>query len=179
MNRDEIDTLLKAIKGTFPKIEFTAEMIREWSKRLSNYDFEDVEKNFNNYVLSGNTQQITIIDLIRDLDTKEKKEPLKGYFYCSRCKRVYESIEEADKCYERDLDISYIKRISDKLGVRYTEYFGNLYNATLDDINKNYDNFILRLVEEQKKNPVLRGYELEGLNCYYNQVILKKENQNE
>ena len=63
MSRDEIDTLLRAVKGTFPKIEFTTEMVREWTKRLANYDFKDVEENFNNYVLSGNTQVITLVDL--------------------------------------------------------------------------------------------------------------------
>ena len=173
MSRDEIDTLLRAVKGTFPKIEFTTEMVREWTKRLANYDFKDVEENFNNYVLSGNTQVITLVDLIKGLHTKQQKEPIKGYFYCARCNRRHNTIEEMDKCYERDLRIKYIRKMSEKFNIEYNDYFKDLYKSSLEDINKNYDNFILRVIEEQKKNPILKEYELDGLRDYYKNVIIK------
>lgn len=175
MKEEQIDMLIGAIKNTYPTFSLTKGVINEWTKRLLNYDFEDVERNFNNYVLSGNTQPITIVDLIRGLQTKEQKEPINGMFFCMKCKRRYNTIEEMEKCYERDMDIAYIKKMSDKFGIKYTEYFGNLYDATLEDINKNYNNFIIRLVEEQEKKGILKGYELLGLNAYYEKVVLKKE----
>ena len=174
MTLEEVETLVRAISNTYPTFRNSKEVIEEWYKRLAHYDYEDVEKNFNNYVLGGNTQPITIVDLIRGIYTKEQKQPVKGYFYCSRCNRRYRTIKEADECYERDLHIAYIKKMSDKFNIRYTEYFGNLYNATLEDINKNYDQFIIRLADEQKKNPILKGLELEGLRTYYKQVIMKR-----
>ena len=174
MTIEETNTLIRTIKNTYPNVPLNKNIIEEWYKRLLNYDFEDIETNFNNYVLSGNTQPITIVDLIKGLQTKEQKEPINGMFYCMRCKRRYNTIEEMEKCYERDMDIKYIKKMSDKFGIKYTEYFGNLYNATLDDINKNYDNFIIKLIQEQEKNNILSGDDLRGLNTYYKNVIIKK-----
>jgi len=177
MTNDEIDTLMSAIKNTYPNFSINEGVIEEWTKRLRNYDFADVENAFNKYVLAGNKETISIVDLIRDLKTIEQKKPKKGDYFCTRCGKHYETPDEADKCYERDMDIAYIRRMCKKLMIDETEYFGNLKFVTLDEINANYNDFILRILKENKKRNVLRGLELDGVMLYYNNVIAKETNK--
>lgn len=79
-----------------------------------------------------------------------------------------------EKCEEKDMDIRYIKKMCNKFGINPNEYFGNLDYTTLERINKNYDNFILRVCKEQQNEPKLNEYELIGLRDYYRNVLIPK-----
>ena len=177
MTNDEIDTLINAIKNTYPNFSINKGVLEEWTRRLSNYDYEDIQNAFNKYVLAGNKETISLVDLIRDVRTKEQKKPISGDFFCLRCNKHYDNIEDADRCYELDMDKSYITRMSKKFNIDETEYFGDLKYADLDTINNNYQDFIIRLVEENEEKRLLKGLELDGLMLYYNNIIASKSNK--
>ena len=80
-------------------------------------------------------------------------------------------MEEADKCYERDLDLKYIKKMSGKLGFNPSEIFGDLKTVTLETINERYSRFIKRIVAEEKSKNILTQKEKEGINLYWKHVI--------
>ena len=174
MSIDQTDMLLIAIKNIYPSFSLTKGVLEEWTKRLSNYDFEDVEKAFNEYVLSGNKETIMIIDLIKDLKTIEEKKPIKGIFYCKRCNKHYDTLEKAEECEDRDRSIKYIKKMSQKFGISIEEYFGNINKISTKELYERYDDFMLRVCREQQKNPKLVSYELEGLRGYYKHVLQPK-----
>ena len=88
--------------------------MNEWSKRLKEYDYNEVLEQLDIYVASRDDEPPTFGILTHPLRTFKQKEQdaAPGYYHCTRCGKKYLSMKEADDCFERDLDISYIKRIS-------------------------------------------------------------------
>lgn len=153
--------------------------MNEWSKRLKGYDYNEVLEQLDIYVASKDDEPPTFGILTHPLRTFEQKEQdaAPGYYHCTRCGKKYLSMEEADNCFERDLDISYIKRISKKLGINPAEFFGDLRIVTLETINKNYTNFIKKVVLVEKEKNVLNNFEKQGINGYWKHVIMENRNE--
>lgn len=179
MTKQQTEQLLRAIKSFFPYFSLTEDVFENWSEKLKDYDFNEVLEQLDNYVDSGDENVPTLSLLIHPLKTFAQKEEdaAPGYYHCTRCGKKYLSMEEADDCFERDLDISYIKRISKKLGINPTEFFGDLRTVTLETINKNYTSFIKKVVLVEKEKNVLNNFEKQGINGYWKHVIMENGNE--
>ena len=173
MNRAQVEKLLKIIKSFYPYFSITEDVIENWSIKLKDYEFNEVLEEFDNYVNSGDKEPPTISILIHPLKTFSQKEEASifGLHVCSSCGKKFKSMEEADKCYERDLDLKYIKKMSGKLGFNPSEIFGDLRTVTLETINERYSRFIKRIVAEEKSKNILTQKEKEGINLYWKHVI--------
>lgn len=166
MNKEQVINLLKRIKGSYG-ITITEEMLEEYREILKNYDYNDVIVNYETYILE-NRFEPKISDLIKDLKTlehkqKEKQEIIERDYYVSK----------SDRDYERNLRIKYIKKMCSKFNLNKNDYFNNIDNMSLDNINARYDSFVWSLAELQTKYHTLTGYELIGLRGYYKNVLLK------
>lgn len=173
MNRAQVEKLLKIIKSFYPYFSITEDVIENWSSKLKDYEFNEVLEEFDNYVNSGDKETPTLSILIYPLKTFTQKEEanIQGLYVCSNCGKKFKSMEEADKCYERDLDLKYIKKMSDKLEFNPSEIFGNLRTVTLETINERYPRFIKRIVAEEKQKNILTQKEKQGINLYWKHVI--------
>lgn len=166
MNKEQVINLLKRIKGSYG-IAITEETLEEYNKILSKYDYNDVIINYETYLLE-NKFEPKISDLIKDLKTieqkeKEKKEQEQRDYYVSK----------SDIDYERNMRIRYIRKMCSKFSLNINDYFSNIDNMNLRDINARYNTFMWSLVELQSKKHILTGYELIGLRDYYKNVLLK------
>lgn len=179
MTEKQTEQLLKSIKSLFSRFRVDEDVMNEWSKRLKEYDYNEVLEQLDIYVASRDDEPPTFGILTHPLRTFKQKEQdaAPGYYHCTRCGKKYLSMEEADDCFERDLDISYIKRISKKLGINPTEFFGDLRTVTLEIINKNYTNFIKKVVLVEKEKNVLNNFEKQGINGYWKHVIMENRNE--
>ena len=180
MTVKQTEEFIRMIKSFFPYFSITDDVIRNWPVKLKDYDYNEVLEQFDNYVNDGDKEPPTLSILIHPLRTFEQKklDEADCYYYCSKCNKKYLSMEEADDCFERDLDISYIKRISKKLGINPTEFFGDLRTVTLETINKNYTSFIKKVVLVEKEKNVLNNFEKQGINGYWKHVIMENGNEN-
>jgi hypothetical protein len=174
MNRAQVEKLLKIIKSFYPYFSITEDVIENWSSKLKDYEFNEVLEEFDNYVNSGDKEPPTISILIHPLKTLSQKESanVQGLHVCSLCNKKFKSMEEADKCYERDLDLRYIKKMSGKLGFNPSEIFGDLRVVTLETINEKYPSFIKKIVSEEKQKHLLTQKEKDGINLYWKYVIV-------
>lgn len=179
MTEKQTEQLLKSIKSLFSRFRVDEDVMNEWSKRLKEYDYNEVLEQLDIYVASRDDEPPTFGILTHPLRTFKQKEQdeVDCYYYCSRCRKRYLSMKEADECFERDLDISYIKRLSKKLEINPTEFFGDLRTVTLETINKNYTNFIKKVVLVEKEKNVLNGFERQGINGYWKHVIMENGNE--
>lgn len=168
MNKEQVINLLKRIKGGYG-ITITEEILEEYSKILSKYDYNDVIVNYESYLLE-NKFEPKISDLIKDLKTLEKKEQEKR----EQEERDY-YISKSDIDYERNMRIRYIKKMCNKFSLNINDYFNNIDSMSLRNINERYNTFIWSLVELQSKKHILTGYELIGLRDYYKNVLLKNK----
>lgn len=174
MNKSEVEKLLKIIKSFYPYFSITEDVFENWSKKLKDYEFNEVLEELDNYVNSGDKEPPTIGILIHPLKTFSQKESanVQGLHVCSLCNKKFKSMEEADKCYERDLDLRYIKKMSSKLGFNPSEIFGDLRSVTLETINEKYSSFIKKIVSEEKQKHLLTQKEKDGINLYWKYVIV-------
>lgn len=177
MNRAQVEKLLKIIKSFYPYFSITEDVIENWSSKLKDYEFNEVLEEFDNYVNSGDKETPTLSILIYPLKTFTQKEEanIQGLYVCSNCGKKFKSMEEADKCYERDLDLRYIKKMSSKLGFNPSEIFGDLRAVTLETINERYPSFVKKIVTEEKQKSILTQKEKEGINLYWKHVIAGAE----
>lgn len=173
MNRAQVEKLLKIIKSFYPYFSITEDVIENWSSKLKDYEFNEVLEEFDNYVNSGDKETPTLSILIYPLKTFTQKEEanIQGLYVCSNCGKKFKSMEEADKCYERDLDLRYIKKMSSKLGFNPSKIFGDLRAVTLETINERYPSFVKKIVTEEKQKSILTQKEKEGINLYWKHVI--------
>lgn len=174
MTEKQTEQLLKSIKSLFPRFRLDEDVMNEWSKRLKGYDYNEVLEQLDIYVASRDDEPPTFGILTHPLKTLSQKESanVQGLYVCSLCDKKFKSMEEADKCYERDLDLRYIKKMSSKLGFNPSEIFGDLRSVTLETINEKYPSFIKKIVSEEKQKHLLTQKEKDGINLYWKYVIV-------
>lgn len=179
MTEKQTEQLLKSIKSLFPRFRLDEDVMNEWSKRLKGYDYNEVLEQLDIYVASRDDEPPTFGILTHPLRTFEQKEQDEAdcYYYCSRCNKKYLSMKEADDCYDRDLDLSYITRISKKLDINPTEFFGDLRTVTSETINNNYTIFIKKVVLVEKEKNVLNSFERQGINDYWKHVLMESKDE--
>lgn len=179
MTKQQTEQLLRLIKSYFQYFSLTEDVFENWSEKLKDYDFNEVLEQLDNYIDSGDEDIPTLSLLIHPLKTFEQKkeDEAPGYYHCTRCGKKYLSMKEADDCFDRDLDLSYIKRISKKLEINPTEFFGDLRTVTLEKINNNYTNFIKKVVLVEKEKNVLNSLEKQGINDYWKHVVMESKDE--
>lgn len=171
MTKDEVYKIIKKIKANYSTFRDTdKDVIQEWYDRLSKYNYEEVFKKLENYVEYAKEPPL-INDLTESLNKIDEEFKIEGYIICSRCGKKYKTIEESDKCYERDITLSQVNRYCNIFSLDKNKYFKN---NTLEELNKNYDTFLLEIIEQQKKKPLLVGKDLQALRIYYKNVLRSK-----
>lgn len=175
MNEDQVKHLISAIKNLYPKFSDKDGTIKEWVKRLIEYDNDDVMAAFENWVDAGYEEPPQFTDLTYGLIKVNNKTQLgQGLYKCCDCGKNHKSIDELEKCHERDLRIRYIRKMCKKFNLKEETYFyENLNHLSLEDINSRYDNFMNELFKLQKEQGVLIGGHLEGLRVVYANIYKK------
>lgn len=175
MSENQVMNLISAIKNLYPKFSDKDGTIREWVKRLTEYNYEDVMAAFENWVDAGYEEPPQFTDLTYGLTKINKKTQLEqGLYKCCDCGKNHKYIDELEKCHERDLRIRYIRRMCKKFNLREEKYFyDNLERLSLEEINARYDNFMNELFKLQKEQGVLTGGHLEGLRAVFANVYKK------
>ena len=174
MQENEVRQIMSIIKSNYQNFSVNEDVINEWCRRLSSYSYEDIRNQLDNYLDYGE-EPPRINQLTYGVKTLEQKQnEFNGYVYCSKCGKRYNDFKKANECYERDMDIQYILKMCIKFNLNPNDFFGDINRASLNTINKYYDDFIIKLGQLQKENNVLSGNELKGLRVYYKNVIMKK-----
>jgi len=174
MTKEQIYYIIKRIKANYSTFRDTdKDVIQEWCNRLSKYNYEEVLKQLENYIEYAKEPPL-INDLTENLKKIDDKKETNGYIICSRCGKKYKDIEEADKCYERDITLNQINKYCNIFNLEKKRYFKN---DSYEELNNNYDNFLLEVIEQQKKNPLLVGKDLQGLRIYYKNVLRSKNDR--
>ena len=179
MTVKQTEEFIRMIKSFFPYFSITDDVIRNWPVKLKDYDYNEVLEQFDNYVNDGDKEPPTLSILIHPLRTFEQKklDEADCYYYCSKCNKKYLSMEEADDCFDRDLDLSYIRRLSKKLEIDPTEFRRDLRTVTSETINNNYTNFIKKVVLVEKEKNVLNSFERQGINDYWKHVVMESKDE--
>lgn len=175
MSENQVMNLISAIKNLYPKFSDKDGTIREWVKRLSDYDYDEIMSAFENWVDTGYEEPPQFTDLTYGLTKISKGSPLEqGLFPCKRCGKKYKTMKEQDDCEEKDRSIGYIRRMCKFFNLREETYFyDNLNRLSLEDINARYDNFMNELFKLQKEQGVLTRGHLEGLRAVFANVYKK------
>jgi hypothetical protein len=174
MIEEQTKKLLKRIKANYPSFRNDNEdVIKEWHTRLKNYLYEDIDYSLDRYLEADNQEAPRVNSITYGIKTiKEQNQEIVGIFYCSSCHKGFQSLIEANECYERDRTIAYITKMCKLFGINADDYFKpQLKTCSTNEIDKHYNEFIIRIIEEQKKNPKLKNIELMGLREYYKHVI--------
>lgn len=171
MTKEEVYKIIKRIKANYSTFRDTdIDVIQEWCNRLSKYNYEEVLKKLEDYLEYAKEPPL-INDLTENLNKANQEFKIDGYIICSKCGKKYETIEDADKCYERDLTLNQINKYCNIFNIDKNKYFKN---DTYEELNKNYDTFLLDVIEQQKKTPLLVGKDLQALRVYYKNVLRSK-----
>jgi len=171
MNKEQVTKLLLKIKANYQMFSIEDYVIEEWCNRLSKYNYEDITKKLEDYI-EYHKEPPLINDLTEGLLKIGDEFKLDGYVFCSRCGRKYNSIEEADECYERDIMLNQINKYCNMFDIDKKKYFKD---ESIKELSKNYDRFLLDVIECQKKRPLLKGKDLQGLRVYYKNVLRGKD----
>ena len=65
-----------------------------------------------------------------------------------------------------------------KLEINQKDFFEkDFYYLTLDELDRVYDKFILKIIEEENKKHVLSLQEKDAIKAYYSNVLIKKKKE--
>lgn len=182
MTELEVKDFLQKVKAHYQEFKIDEVwIVKEWIDNLVPFDKEDIYAKWQEHLDNENVaKEIPKIHFLTKWLTpsnekKKKKVPIKGIFPCKwcgiKCSNTYILALHQERC----LRIRYIARICDKLKIDPTPYFGVKWTSrTLDELNKGYNNFILKIIDEEKKQHKLSQYEKLGIRTYYNNVIKKE-----
>lgn len=179
----EVKNFLKKVKAHYQEFKIDEPFIvREWIENLCPFDQKDILEKFNEHLenesVSKEVPKIHILTkwLTPTYEKKKKKEPIKGKFPCRWCGSMCSNTYYLSLHEERCLRLRYITRMCKKFSINPESFFGkNLIHITLEELNNGYDNFILRVIEEEKKQKKLSLQEKIGIKTYYNNVIKKEK----
>lgn len=168
MTKDQVYKIIKKIKANYSTFRDTdVDVIQEWCDRLSEYNYDQILNKLKDYVEYAKEPPL-INDLTENVDKIYQDKGFDGYIICSRCQKKYKTMQEADQCYERDLTLNQVNKYCKIFNLNRNDYFKD---DSYEELNKNYDNFLLKIIEYQKKNPLLNGKDLQGLRIYYKNVL--------
>ena len=156
MTEIEIKNFFKELNARYGNKPFENGYIELWTKRLVEYDYEDVIHNFrqlmNDERYSFTPPQLEIV--LRGLaKSKEKEYHLTAKFYCKICNRLFDNYEtmrtHEDRC-------SAIELKSQKYNWDFNlEIKKMLYQLSQPQFDKFYDNFlrtVLKMTTGEEKD---------------------------
>lgn len=138
--------LFEKLTLNYPKENFSESLIKEWSSVLSEYDYEDVDKNLDT-LLSDKTFLYVppkLMTIVSGLIKKHKKVDFtKMTYYCKFCKRAFNNLDECHDHEDRCSAIDYIESKSKKYNWDFTKQKkAMLYQMTDNDFDNFYNNFL-------------------------------------
>lgn len=152
MQKSEVYDLVQIINQNYPtfiKEGKEEDLINVWFKELQQYDYEDVLEALKSYMAQEKYQYQppTLYLLISGLTKKhEKKDWSKGTFYCSYCKRAFNSEEEQKQHEDRHRSIKYVIRETKKwFKKELTEKF--LWTMSEEEFNERYNKLLKYIME--------------------------------
>lgn len=183
MTTVEVKEFLQKIKARYQEFKCDEPfIIKEWIEALAPYEKKDVYEKLNEHLENESVQkevpkiQVLTKWLVPETLKKKKNFPVKAKLICrwcgTDCGDTYILSLHEEKCLRQ----RFVAKLCDKLLIDPQPYFGKLFQTTLEELNENYDKFILRVIEEEKKQHKLNAFEKEGIRTYYKQV-LKKEGE--
>ena len=183
MTEIEVRKFLEKIKAHYQEFKNDETFIsREWLEGLCPYDKEDVYAKFQEHIdneyLADKVPKIHVLTkwLVPTNEKKKKRQPIKGKIFCRWCKEACSNTYYLSLHEERCLRLRYICKMCDLFKINPGEYFGkNFLNVTLAELDENYNRFILRVIEEEKKQHKLKPFQREGIKLYYQNALNKKE----
>ncbi len=182
MTNIEVKEFLKKVKAHYQEFKCDEEfIIREWIENLIPYDKNDIYEKFKEHLENESVQkEVPKIHVLTKWLTpiqekKAKKQPFKGQFICRWCGEKCSNTYILSLHEERCLRLKFVSKICDKLLIDPKPFFGNLFQITLDELDNQYDAFILKVIEEEKKQHKLNNFEKAGIRDYYNHVLEKRE----
>ena len=134
MKKNEIKIIIDRIKANYPNSNFSIGVLEEWELVLSNYDYEDIANELDDFLKANYTFAPRLNELTHHLKTTQEKE--KDYTYyvrCNLCGREYK-LEDLDKHQEKCILVHGIVGMYKEKGIKksYEEYekesYGDLEN---------------------------------------------------
>ena len=99
-------------------------------------------------------------------------------FYCRWCGEKCSNTYILDLHQERCLRLRFIAKMCNKLEINQKDFFEkDFYYLTLDELDRVYDKFILKIIEEENKKHVLSLQEKDAIKAYYSNVLIKKKKE--
>lgn len=86
MNVKQITELFERIKAQYNMFTYDSNKVKEWSRFLKDYDSEDVNKNFDKYILEYHDRPPLVFEVTRGLEKIEKEPEKYVYIQCEYCK---------------------------------------------------------------------------------------------
>lgn len=185
MTEIEVRDFLKKIKAHYQEFKIDeAFIIKEWIESLIPYDKEDIYEKFKEHLENESVQkevpkiQVLTKWLVPTLEKQKKKNPIKATFYCRWCGEKCSNTYILDLHQERCLRLRFIAKMCNKLEINQKDFFEkDFYYLTLDEIDRVYDKFILKIIEEENKKHVLSLQEKDAIKAYYSNVLIKKKKE--
>ena len=179
MNLMETKKIMDKVKANYQNFKDDEEyIVAEWTQRLSQYNYFEVDKQLDIYILEGNKEIPRIGQLVRNLHTIKQNEDLKeikGKFYCRWCKTEWNNIEHMHLCEERCLRLNFIAKMIDLFNIDQLKFFPKpIYKCKLQELNAGYDNFIIEVLKQDKQKELLKPLEKQGIMSYYEHCIINK-----
>ena len=167
MERKQVMDILDKIQVYRQSFLVTQALIKEWSKILEPYDYEDVNKKLDDYFKDGNNfgKYPDVYYLTQYLKTqKQKQDDLFLHVHCQYCRNKIKYSEYA-KHYERCISCTYLIEMSD-LYFNKTLNREKLLNASQEQFDKYYWDFCKKLydvlpdgdIKTSLKNKILHSH---------------------
>ena len=184
MTPEEALKIMEKVKANYQNFKNDEDyIIAEWTQRLNQYNYYEVDKQLDIYILQGNKEIPRIGQLVKDLHTIKQDENLKnikGKFYCRWCKTEWKNVEHMQLCEERCLRLNYLARMIDLFLIDPIPYFKKpIYNCKLRELNEGYDKFILEVIKKDDEKHLLKPLERHGIMTYYEHCIKNGSDNNE
>lgn len=176
MSNEEAIKIMDKVKANYQHFKSDeVYIISEWTQRLRQYSFKEVEEELDKYIESGNKEIPRIGQLVRNLHTIKQKEDsknIKGKFYCRWCDTEYSKIEHVHLCEERCLRLNWMAKMIDLFRIDPIPIFGKgIFKCKLQELNDGYDALIIEILKREEQEHLLKPLELQGIKAYYENCI--------
>lgn len=178
MTVEETVKIMDKVKANYQNFKSDEDyIIAEWTQRLSQYDYKEVDDELDIYIERGNKEYPKVGQLVRDLQTIKKKETINhvdGKFYCRWCNTEWNNYEYLKLCEERCLRLNFIAKMIDLFQIDQMQIFGKpIFKCKLRELNEGYDKLIIEVLKQEEEKHLLKPLELQGIKSYYDNCIKK------
>lgn len=144
----EAKDFMKRVKSHYQDFIIDDFKIKEWYSELKKYDYEDVNKKFEEHLRSENYGESIpkLYFLTKYLTKTEDKGKVKNYVvYCQLCEKQID-LRDYDKHYSRCSAINYIENYMEKFFNKKVKNKDELFLMSDEKFNSMYDKFLNKIV---------------------------------